>query len=70
MFIEIGANLNTQEAYIYSVLTIYGIHVENRLVLYFCEEPLVLVIKQTNYKSLGVQVPHTNAIRNWVLFVF
>jgi hypothetical protein len=37
MFIKEGANLNTQEAYIYSVLPIYGIHVENRLVLYFGE---------------------------------
>jgi hypothetical protein len=72
MFIKVGANLNTREAYIYSVLAIYGIHVENWLVLYFGEEPRVLiieknqirivlvpVIKQTNYKFLGVQVPHT-----------
>ncbi len=31
---------------------------------------LVLVIKQTNYKCLGVQVPHTNGTRNWVLSYF
>jgi len=48
MSIKVGANLNTQEAYIYSVLAIYGIHVENWLVLYFGEEPRVLVRKKPN----------------------
>jgi hypothetical protein len=48
MFIKVGANLNTQEAWIYSVLAIYGIHVEHWLVLYFGEEPLVLVRKKLN----------------------
>ncbi len=82
MFIKVGANLNTQEAYIISVLAIYGIHVENWLVLYFGEEPRVLVlknqirivlvpaIKQTNYKCLGLQVPHTNGTRNWDIELF
>jgi hypothetical protein len=48
MFIKVGANLNTREANIYSVLAIYGTHVEIWLVLYFGEEPRVLVFKKPN----------------------